>query len=378
MRNSGVFGVKVHNHMPVNGIGSPSAPRVASTTTQPSAPTGPTPPPQNNGWTPGSNHRPLDLSLPKHISSDADVRASMPNPVRAQLEAALATYTSKIETTLGHDAMSMARGRVPVREGDTLSAAQQTELQNASTDFLKSIPLGALSPEIAAGIQGKLEAAGLKTRDPASTKLGDLGSIGGDIAKDLIKDLKQASPAAYYSLAGGLAAAAGVAAWTGGSAKLASLGIKPEVKQKFFDDQLEVKLRGDWDAHFKNFKTTGTVTGRMDLGDAGKLSASVTANSATGFDHGRVQYDLNRPNLNLSAYGTINHSGLETVGGNVGYRHGENLNLSAGINHNFQTDRTTATAEATWKVKKDVDFALSASHDSHGDSRIGAGVRIRF
>ena len=46
--------------------------------------------------------------------------------------------------------------------------------------------------------------------------------------------------------------------------------------------------------------------------------------------------------------------------------------------HDFQTKRTTANAEATWKVKQDVDFALSASHDSTGNSRVGAGLRIRF
>ena len=69
---------------------------------------------------------------------------------------------------------------------------------------------------------------------------------------------------------------------------------------------------------------------------------------------------------------------MESVGGSVVYRPNDNLTLSAGVNHNFQTDHTTASAEAAWKVNKDVDFALSASHDSQGDSRIGAGVRIRF
>ena len=121
-----------------------------------------------------------------------------------------------------------------------------------------------------------------------------------------------------------------------------------------------------------------TVTGKLDLGDAGRLTGSVTANSATGFDNARVQYDLNRPNLNLSAYATANRNGMESVGGSVVYRPNDNLTLSAGVNHNFQTDHTTASAEAAWKVNKDVDFALSASHDSQGDSRIGAGVRIRF
>lgn len=369
--------------MPVNGIGSPSAPKVSgpSNTQQASDVIGPTPQLAipNAGWAAGNNNqRPLDLSLPRPVVSEADIRASLPNPVRAQLEAALNAYTSRIETTLAHDPMSMARGRAPVREGDTLTDAQQTELQNASTDFVKSIPLGALSPEVAAGIQSRLKDAGLDTRDIGGTRLGELGQIGGDIARDLVKDLKQASPTAYYSLAGGLAAAAGVVAWQGGSSKLASLGIRPEVKTKFFDDQLEVKLRGDWDAHFTNFKATGTATGGRDLGDAGRLSASVSANSATGFDNARVQYDFNRPNLNLSAYATANGHGMESVGGSMGYRPNDNLTLSAGLNHDFQTDRTTASAEAAWKVNEDVDFALSASHDSQGDSRIGTGVRIRF
>ena len=366
--------------MPVNGIGSPSAPRINTTSTPDTAPaTGPTPVPTNTGWAAGTNtQRPLELSLPRHVSSDADVRASMPNPVRTQLEGALTTFQSRIETTLGHDAMSMARGRTPIREGDALSPTQQQELQNASTDFIKSIPIGALSPEVAAAVQSKLEAAGIDTRDIASTKLGDLGDIGGDIAKDLIKDLKRESPAAFYGLAAGLAAAAGVVAWKDGSAKLSSLGIKPEVKTKFFDDKLEVKLRGDWEAHFKNFKATATVTANHDFGSAGRVSGSITANSQTGFDNARVQYDLNRPNLNLSAYATANRNGMESVGGSVVYRHSDNLNLSAGVNHNFQTDRTTATAEAAWKVRENVDFALSASHDSRGESRIGAGLRINF
>lgn len=369
--------------MPVNGIPSPSTSRLNSTTaprnSEPVAGPAPQPPAQNQGWQAGGNgSRPLDLSLPKPTVSDADVRASMPNPVRQQLEASLNTYTARIESTLGHDAMSLARGKTPVREGDALTAAQQTELQNASTDFLKDIPLGALSPEVARTVQNKLELAGIDTRDIASTRLKDLGNIGGDIARDLVKDLKQNSPAAYYSLAGGLAAAAGIAAWTGGSAKLERLGIRPEVKSKFFDDQLEVKLKGNWDAHFKNFNATATVTGRVNLGNAGQLSASVAANSATGFDNARVQYDFNRPNLNLSAYATANAQGMQDVGGNVSYRPNDNFSLSAGVNHNFQTDRTTASAEAAWKVNKDVDFALSASHDSAGDSRIGAGVRIRF
>ncbi len=366
--------------MPVNRIGSPSTPRVATTANTPAAEPTTTPTPTTNaGWQAGgSAQRPLDLSLPKPAPNADDVRATMPNPVRQGLESALTAYTSRIEVTLAHDAMSIARGRTPVREGDALTTAQTEELQRATTDFVRDLPIGALSPEVASHVQAKLQAAGLDTRDIASTKLKDLGQIGGDVAKDLVKDLEQSSPAAYYGLATGLAAYAGLSAWQGGSAKLERLGIKPEIKQGFFNDQLEVKLRGNWDAHFTNFSTTTTVTGRADLGDAGRLSASVSANSRTGFDTARVQYDFSRSDLNLSAYGTANHQGLETVGGSVVYRPNDDLTLSGGVNHDFQTKRTTANAEATWKVKQDVDFALSASHDSTGNSRVGAGLRIRF
>jgi hypothetical protein len=310
--------------------------------------------------------------------SAADVQATLPNPVRASLEQSLADFTARIELALGHDAMSIARGRTPVREGDVLSDAQQNELQEAAVDFLRDIPIGALDPALAAGIQERLRDAGIDTRDIASTRLKHVGKIGQDIAKDLLKDLKRDSPAAYYSVAAGLAAAIGAVGYTGGSAKLASLGIKPEVRTKLFDDQLQLKLRGNWDAHFKNFNVTATATGRVDLGNAGRLSASVSANSATGFDSARVQYDLDRPNLNLSAYGTVNRNGLETIGGRVDYRPSDDFRLSASAERNFQTNTTTATGEVAWRVRDNLDFALSASHDSRGDSRIGAGVRISF
>lgn len=108
-------------------------------------------------------------------------------------------------------------------------------------------------------------------------------------------------------------------------------------------------MRGDWQAHFKDFKPSVGVTYNYRSEDF-RLSTSVTANS----------------------------SGLNTVGGNVVYTPTDNFRLSAGVEHNFQTDRTTANAEAAWRVRNDVDFALSASHDSRGDSRVGVGVRIRF
>jgi hypothetical protein len=197
------------------------------------------------------------------------------------------------------------------------------------------------------------------------------------VAKDLVKDLKANSPTGYYSLAATLAAGIGYTAWNDGSAKLNRLGVKPEIKQGFLDNKLEVKLEGDWKAHFKDFNTTATLTGRTEVG-GGTLSGSVSANSKTGFERGQVDYGISRDTWNLSTTATANRAGLESVGASANWSPEDNLRLSASINRNFQTDRTTATAEASWKASESVDFGLSASHDSGGESRIGIGARIRF
>lgn len=294
------------------------------------------------------------------------------------MNAAIDRYTTRVQTELNHDAMSLARGEKPFTAGDSLSPAQQEELKKASVDFIKDIPIGALSPQLAKLVQEKLKAAGVETRDVASTKLGDLGDIGGDIAKDLVKDLKQDSPAVFYGLAAGAAVAAGYVAWSQGSAGLNKLGIKPEVKQNFFDNQLSVKIGADWQSHFKDFKATATVAGNVSLGDYGRLTGSVTANSRTGIDNATVGYNITRPNWNLSANAGFNSRGLETVSGRANYNVNENLRLSAGVDHNFQTNSTTAFGEAAWKVNKDMDFALSARRDANGNNYVGAGVSIRF
>ncbi|MCU0695029.1 MAG: hypothetical protein MUC96_00720 [Myxococcaceae bacterium] len=363
-------------------VSGPTGPRpltgtsTASTPT-PAAPAQPTTPAGNTGWAAGTGPRgSVNPNVNTPAPNAADVQATLPNPVRTAVHANIERFNSRLEQALGHDAMSMARGRTPVREGDVLTDAQQTELRNAATDFIKDMPLGALDPTLAREVQSRLESRGVQVRDIASTRLGDLGDIGADIAKDLLKDLRSNSPAAFYGLAAGAAVAAGYAAWSGGSAKLQSLGIKPELKAKFFDDQLEVKLRGDWQAHFKDFKPSATVTYNY-TNDAWRLSASATVDSG-GLSRMGLNGSYTTDTLAANAYVNANRSGLENIGGSVVYRPNDDFRLSAGVDHNFQTNRTTANAEAAWRVRDNVDFALSASHDSRGDSRVGVGLRVTW
>ncbi len=403
--------------MPVTGPGGPRGitPSTSTQRTEATAPTAETQAPQAPaGWNaqPGSAGTSLGDGFggtargngPTALNVAAP-QAAGPNPVEQAVLSNIDRFTTRLQTTLHHDALSLARGQRPLQEGDSLTAEQQDAMQSAAQDFVKGMPIGALAPELAASIQEKLKDAGVEVRDIASTKLGDLGKIGGDIAKDLLKDFKKDSPTAFYSLAAGAAAAAGYVAWTKGSEKLSQLGIKPELKQKFFDDQLQVKLKGDWQAHFKDFKATATVDGKVSLGEYGRLTGSVTANSRTGFENATVGYNLDKPNWNLSAsaafnqggferarleggyktdtlsataYATATASGAETVGGRFSYNPNKDFALSGGVEHNFMTDRTTANAEATWKVRENVDFALSGRADSKGDAYAGVGVRIRF
>ena len=378
--------------MPVNG---PVGPRPSGSTTAPVAATPETPLPvakplpiAAQGWKPAVTAgpstprtasgfasgpaRPLNLSLPQNYSPP------LSNPVQLAMNSAIDRYTTRVQGELNHDAMSLARGEHPFRNGDTLSTGQQDALKKASVDFIKDIPIGALSPQMAALVQQKLQDANIQVRDVASTKLGDLGDIGGDIAKDLLKDLKSDSPGVFYGLAAGAAAAAGYVAWSKGSEGLKDLGIKPEVKQSFFDDHLSVKLGADWQSHFKDFRATATVAGNVSLGDFGRLNASVTANSRTGIDNASIGYNIDRPNWNLSATAGFNSQGLETVSGRANYNVNENLRLSAGIDRNFQTNTTTGFAEASWKVNRDVDLALSARRDANGSSYVGVGAVIHF
>jgi hypothetical protein len=375
--------------MPVTGPG----PRPLSTpTTTPAdtagatSGTGPTPSSTPDtgaaGWSGAGarSTRPLDLSLPPPNVSQADLDATRPNPAKLAMQANIDKYTAAIEVALNQDPMSIARGRTPVREGDPLTDAQQKALENATTDFFKGMPLGAISPQLASGLQDKLDAAGITGKDLQTTKLGDFGGVGGDIAKKLVDDFRKGSPAAFYSLAATAAAGIGYYGYSQGSAKLASLGIKPELQQKLFSDHLELKVGADWKAKFADPGATGTITAKTRVGEFGNLSASVSGNTRTGFDRARLDasYNNNNATLNANAFVTADTKGLEDVGGSVNYHPNPNLTLSATVDHNFQTERTTATGEATWKVNKDVDFALSASTDSRGTSAIGAGLRVRF
>ncbi|MEN9800122.1 MAG: hypothetical protein RL653_3819 [Pseudomonadota bacterium] len=325
-----------------------------------------------------------DLSAP---ASSGDVRtpaAGLPTvhdafepaasaPWAPKVRTALDVLDGRVRTALHHDALSLARGLQPVREGDPLTPAQQDALEDAAKDFFLELPLGALNPAVAEAIAEQLRGADLGGRDPHALSLKDLGRVGRDLAKAWARELREEKPAAYYGLM--VATYAGVG-YAYGSEGLERLGIKPEFKVKIFGDKLALKVRGQWEEQFRDATFTGALSSRFDLGNGSSISGEARLGSS-GVTGGTVRYDYGRPDLNLSANADFDSRGVSSVGGTVNWRR-DDLSLSAGARYDLREDRLSANAEATWKVRENVDFALSASHDNRGETRIGAGLRIIF
>ena len=278
-----------------------------------------------------------------------------------------------MRTILHHDALSLARGETPVREGEPLTAAQQDALEAAVRDFFLDLPISALNRGVGSSLGAALQGTDLRGRDPNAVTLRELGQAGRDVARAWARDLREERPAAYYGMM--VATYAGVG-YAYGSDGLEQLGIKPEFKVKLFGEKLALRVRGQWEDQFRDASFTGALSSRFDLGNGHAVSGEARFD-VTGLSGGNARYDYHRPDLHLSANADFDARGVTGVGGRVTYRR-DNLSLSAGARYELRDDRLTANAEAAWKVRENVDFALSASHDNRGETRIGAGLRIIF
>ncbi|MHB8877112.1 MAG: hypothetical protein ACYC8T_25735 [Myxococcaceae bacterium] len=376
--------------MPVNGPGGPSSspvggpgstarsdePKPATTPAAlPAAPTTGWKPRQTGEYAAGGDGF---ASGPRGGKVSA---TATPPAVQAKVQQAVDRYQAKVEAILHHDAASLARGEAPFRNGDTLTEAQQKDLQSAATDLLQDIPLGALSPAAAASAQSLLGARGAKV-DLQTTSLREVGKLAGDVAgdlaKDLAKQLKGASPAAYYGLAGAAAVAVGAVAYAKGSAGLEKLGIKPELKTGLFNNHVDVKVKASFGEKFSDLALSGEVGARTTLGDHGSVSARA-AFDLKGLQSVEANAAYARPDFKLSATARYDVPSESLIAGvAASYQPRPDLNLSASAAYNFRDGSSTAALTATYRPSKNVDFALSGSHDSRGESRVGVGVAIHF
>ncbi len=355
------------------------------------------PAPANDGFSPGLtvNPRALEGLNPQ----------GTPTPFDPQFKAAIDTYSEKVRLILGHDAMAMARGTAPTLEGMPLSATQQTQLKNAAVDLLQDLPVGFLAPEFMAKVQSKLNRAHLTTRDLPTTKLRDLGSIGGDIAQSLIDGLKKKSPATFYSLAASAAVAAGYVAYSQGSDALKKLGVKPEFSQSLFNHHLNAKVSAEWQAKFRDFKAQGSLDATLPTKNAGTFSAGLSVDSKAGFTGANLGYTYRREHWSLSARTNFNdkgfassrvdgefhqgpvsatsslsfvQTGFDAASARVTWAPNAKLNLSSGLDYSNRESKLSMTTEVSYRPQPNLSFALSARADSKGGSWAGIGARLTF
>ena len=346
------------------------------------------------------------------------------------------SFTDRIETILHHDAGSLAAGHTPVREGDTLTSAQQDQLKDAATDLIKEMPVGALSPDGVAKAKTFLESRGVDTTNIETKNIKEFGRLAGDLAKELVKDLRTDKPSAFYALATGAAVAIGAVGYAKGSDGLKKLGVKPQFSTKLFNDSISLKAKATWDRHFENPNAVITAestrrfnalslsvgadldianmdrsTGRLDarvgndqnyfgagvttsangnttfranagmrVGDITQLTASgnATFNNDFDFETGNVSFSTQvGQNGRLDINTTFNDEGLHTVSSNARYST-NNFSVTGDVTHDFVRDATTTSLSAGYTPTEDLEFGLRGSYDSERGGHVGVGVTWNF
>jgi hypothetical protein len=340
--------------------------------------------------------------------------------------AAFNVFESRLSQLLQRDAGSIASGLRPLESLDSLTPAQQKDLQKnmqrAFTDLVQNVPIGAFSPGVQNTLQSLLGALG-NNQDLSTTTLKQFGKLGGDaageVAKDFVKDFKNDHPAAFWSLASAVATAAVVVGYTQGTDALAKLGIKPEVKTRIFDD-VRLKVGVEAGKQFSNpilnvgldgqhtFQGGTTIRGAVAAEIHGKelvggrIDAGVSTMSgfnldtAVRFDGSGKPFDARlsasqRFNLN-NAQGVVFANGIysdgsygttkqATLSGGVVALHGPwTTSVSANYDFNSETFSSSLATGRSFNVnqKNDLDLQIRGSVDNKGNGYLGVGVNFRF
>jgi hypothetical protein len=361
------------------------------------------------------------LGLDSAVVAPAQARPE----VQAATKKALDAFAARLAVVLHQDAGSLAQGLTPIRPGDPLGAEQTRAVEGALKNLIEELPVGAFSPALQERLEDVLGSMGRRV-DLAQVTVKEAERLAaraaGDFAKDILADLKQDRPAAFWTMASTAATAAVVVGYAHGTDALARLGVKPEVSTRIFDDvKLQVGLRagpqfsdpratvGFSGAHA--FSGGTTVQGGIRAEIAGRTldSATLQGNVVTpgGFRaDGTVRLDgSGRPfDARLSASQTVAHdwggggtavlwaegrwsNGLHgtpdgtTASLGITGTHGRwSSSLSAA--HSSANHATTATLSTgrtfDLREKNDLDLQVRGSIDNRGNSFIGVGAVFRF
>jgi hypothetical protein len=327
--------------------------------------------PQTNEWFEPHPTGPPALDLSSGASSTAlrgFIAQQQANAVTSATQARVDTATAKafdafhakLNTILHHDAASLASGLRPVSPGDPLDAASQQAIEGAFRDLVSSLPLSALSPQAAVVVSGALDGARLEHPDLATTRLRDLGNVGGQAAKQLVDRLKQESPTAYWTMAGAAAGAAVAVGYTQGTDALARLGVKPEFSTGVFHDAARVKVGLQAGAHFADPRLSVGVSGQRALGDGwtarGNVDADFGGQGVSGLSPtgARLQASVANATTSVGADVKLDGSG-----------HVFDARLSATHTWQYASGQATTTGAATWTREQGTTLSASVSGTHH-------------
>jgi hypothetical protein len=376
-----------------------------------------------------------DVNLAELGGVDIGGADKLPPDVQEVADQAIERFGDRLDNILNRDAGSLARGETMWQPGDSLTDRQADQLQDALKDMIEDLPAGALSESLTGPLRTLLDNNGVDTTDFATTRLGDLGDYGGDLAENLVEKFRDNHPAAFYATAGVLAAGVTTYGYLEGSEALRDLGIKPELSTDLFGDRLEVELSADWKSKFTEF--SGTLDGTYNFGNGHRAGAGVNFdgdnfNPRLSYSFDGQQWDAAvegqyntgdgsvdaagfvnyRPNadLNLRLSGAADSDGDDHLRFDLGKRFDNDSSLNVGVRHVWDDQGDDFTdLNARWRLSRDdlnidaeagyrfgdnegfqggigigyepaenMEIQFRGMLDQHGEGSIGVGFNWRF
>ena len=294
------------------------------------------------------------------------------------IQAAMRRFVTRVQSIFGRDAMGEAK-RAAGLTSQVLetSESQRAALDTAAVDLVKDLPVRAFNPVIADKVQKTLADRGVEITDIGARKVGSLGSVGGEIAQEIVSDFREKHPKTYHGFAAGVAVGGAVYAYNEGSDALKSLGVKPKVTAKLGQNtQLGASAR--WGENFSDF--SGTVDATHKFGDAKTnttLTGSVTARRRN------ESLEIAAARLGVT-HRTGDASANTVVTGSMTASHrGDRLDVNSlrlGITHNEKHDngwKSTTTLNALATSRGDEGLSLNNVDLGHKVSKTGLSLNNR-
>ncbi|MFH1809159.1 MAG: hypothetical protein ABIJ09_10470 [Pseudomonadota bacterium] len=203
-------------------------------------------------------------------------------------EEVLRTFMTEVETGTQMTARDLFDPTVERLDGHPLSKKiSDDEMKRLVSRLARDMPLCDLpGGDLVARTVSQLPGAQNLQGDPSRMSYRELSRALGDSAKDqldatfkpLLDDFRDNHKAAFYSMATLGAVGVGALAYTQGSDLLRKLGVKPKLRQKFFDDRLRATVEANWGKKFSSIDGTVSLETRS-RDDRLSLMASVTGGS---------------------------------------------------------------------------------------------------